>query len=86
MGTRYQGAPPARGSKEPAMTGFPHPFGMVTVAQHRRADFQAQADRDRLARLVQPNPDAHLMWPDRAAVVVVVVALLLAAGAAVGAA
>ena len=68
------------------MTGFPHPFGMVTVAEHRRAEFQAQADRDRLARLVPPTADAHLMWPDRAAVVVVVVALLLAASAAVGAA
>jgi hypothetical protein len=68
------------------MTGFPHPFGMVTVAQHRRADFQAQADRDRLARLVPPTADARRAWPDRGAVVVVVVALLLAAGAAVGAA
>ena len=68
------------------MTGFPHPVVMVTVAAHRRADFQAQADRDRLARLVQPSVDARLAWPDRAAVVAVVVALLLAAGAAVGAA
>jgi hypothetical protein len=68
------------------MTGFPHPFLMGTVAAHRRADFQAQADRDRLARLVQPSADAHLMWPDRAAVLAVVVALLLAAGTAIGAA
>jgi len=68
------------------MTGFPHPFGMVTVAEHRRADFQAQADRDRLARLVQPDAEPRLAWPDRAAVVVVVVALLLAVGTAVGAA
>ena len=68
------------------MTGFPHPFVMATVAAHRRAEFQAQADRDRLARSVQPNADPRLAWPDRAAVVAVVVALLLAVGTAVGAA
>jgi hypothetical protein len=68
------------------MTGFPHPFLMGTVAAHRRADFQAQADRDRLARLVPPSAEPRLAWSDRAAVVAVIVALLLAAGAAVGAA
>lgn len=68
------------------MTGFSHPFVMVRVAEQRRADFQAQADRDRLARSVQSNADPRFAWPDRAAVVAVVVALLLAAGAAVGAA
>jgi hypothetical protein len=70
------------------MTGFSHSFDIVMVAEQRRADFLAQADRDRLARSVQPNADSRLMWPDRAAVVavVVVLALLLAAGNAVGAA
>jgi len=70
------------------MTGFPHPFVMTQVAEQRRADYLAQADRDRLARSVQPDADARLMWPDHVAVVavVVVLALLLAAGTAVGAA
>jgi len=70
------------------MTGFPHPFVMIEVAEHRWADYLAQADRDRLARSVQPNADSRLMWPDRAALVAVVVglALLLVAGTAVGAA
>jgi hypothetical protein len=70
------------------MTGFPHPFVMAQVAEQRRADYQAQADRDRLARSVKPNADSRLMWLDRAAVVavVVVLALLFAAGSTVGAA
>jgi hypothetical protein len=70
------------------MTGFSHPFVVAQVAEQRRADYQAQANRDRLARSVQSNADSRLMWPDRAAVlaVVVVLALLLAAGNAVGAA
>jgi hypothetical protein len=70
------------------MTGFSHPFVVAQVAEQHRADYLAQADRDRLARSVQPNADSRLMWPDRAAVVavVVVLALLLAAGTAVGAA
>ena len=70
------------------MTGFPHPFVMAQVAEQRHADFQAEADRERLARSVQPNADSRLMWPDRAAVVAVVLmlALLFAAGTAVGAA
>ena len=70
------------------MTGSAHPFVMTQVAEQRRADYLAQADRDRLARSIQPNADFRLMWPDRAAVVavVVVLALLLAAGTAVGAA
>ena len=70
------------------MTGFSHPFVMVQVLEQRRADFHAEADRERLARSVQPNADSRLMWPDRAAVVAVVLmlALLFAAGTAVGAA
>jgi hypothetical protein len=70
------------------MTGFSHPFVVAQVAEQHRADYLAQADRDRLARSVQPDADSRLMWPDRAAVVavVVVLALLLAAGTAVGAA
>jgi hypothetical protein len=70
------------------LTGFSHPFVMAMVEEQRRADYRAQADRDRLARSIQPNADFRLMWPDRAALVavVVVLALLLAAGSTVGAA
>ena len=67
------------------MTGFSHPFVVTMVAEQRRTDFQAEADRDRLARSVQPNAGSHLKWSDCIAVVAVVVVLaLLVAGTAVG--
>jgi hypothetical protein len=70
------------------MIGQSHLFVMGMVTEQRVADFHAEAERHRLARLAPPRADRRQAWPDLAAVVAVitVLALLLAANFAVGAA
>jgi predicted phage tail protein len=73
-----------RRTKEFAMTGGPHPYHVIRVAEQRRAEFLAQADRDRLARLARPQPVPRPQWSDAFAVLTIVMAVaLLAAGALV---
>jgi hypothetical protein len=66
------------------MTGGPHPDSITRVAEQRRAEFLAQADRDRLARLARPQGDRQQRVELFALVAMVVaLALLAAAGASV---
>ena len=64
------------------MIGQPHPVVAYAAAGHRIAAFQAEAERYRLARLVQQVASHRQAWPDVVAVVAVVLllALLLATG------
>ena len=66
------------------MTINPSAFVLTVHEEHRRSNFHAQADRDRLARLAQGDGDRGPHWPDVAAVlaVVMVLALLFVAGPA----
>jgi anti-sigma-K factor RskA len=60
----------------------PDPFVMTTVARQRHEAFQAESDRDRLARLAQRTGPGNRgqTWPDLLAAAAVALALL-AAGA-----
>jgi hypothetical protein len=68
--------------------GLPHPNTIAVYAAERRADFHAEAERDRLAQQAEQRAERRPGWPGLVAVAmfVVVVALLLAAGSAAGAA
>ena len=63
------------------MVGCPHPHVLTTVAAQRYASIQAEADRERLGRLIPPNADRRWQAVDlfTAPVLGVVLALLVAA-------
>jgi hypothetical protein len=63
------------------MVGFPHPYVITTVAADRLAALRAEATRERLGRLAQPNSDRRPRLADLITMpaVGVVLALLLAA-------
>lgn len=65
------------------MTCNPHPTVMIAVARQRQAEFRAEADRFRLAKLGRDDGDRRQPWFDLRAVVAAALALLLTAGAAV---
>jgi hypothetical protein len=66
------------------MIGFPHPYTMTLLKEQWRAEVLAEADRERLARLVAQGHRDRRPIPAPAALlaVVIVVALLLAVGVA----
>jgi hypothetical protein len=66
-----------RDTKEDSMTGPPHPFVMTMAAAQRRANIQAEAERDRLGRLAQTGAERRPHWLDVTALAGIVLALAL---------
>jgi hypothetical protein len=68
--------------RKDAMTGCPSTYVMTVSARHHRAALYAEADRERLVRLIQPGPKRRSRWPDvstRAGIVLALVLPFLAA-------
>ena len=68
------------------MTGQSHLIVIGMVAEQRRADFHAEAERHRLGRLALQHAEGRRAWPEvaEAVAVVVALALLITANFAVG--
>lgn len=50
------------GTKEHAMIVIPHPFLIIGLAEQRRTEQLAEANRDRLTRLTQPTAERRPRW------------------------